>query len=137
MPGNWHALFGKGPTEKDSSQGYLAGGLLHSVRGRGKGPGNRHLAPGLLYRAVRLWMAAFATGAVAPKPRPGATAEDDRIALLTPEGAAYLAEQCEQAEAVAPTAYAKLYPTCRVQGCQDDPEPRSLDCYRHQLVDAF
>jgi len=29
MPGNWPVLFGKGPTEKDSSQGYLAGGLLH------------------------------------------------------------------------------------------------------------
>ena len=87
-------------------------------------------------RAVRFWMAAFATGAVAPKPRPGATAQDDRIAL-TPEGAAYLAEQPHQAEAVAPTAYAKLYPTCRVQGCQDDPKLRSLDCSRHQLVDAF
>ena len=80
-------------------------------------------------------MAAFSTGAVAPKPRPGATTQDDRIAL-TPEGAAYLAEQYEQAEATS-TTYATLYPTCRVQGCQDDPEPRSLDCYRHQLVDAF
>ena len=87
-------------------------------------------------RAVRLWMAAFATGAVAPKPRPGATAEDDRIAL-TPDAAAYLAEQSQPAEEVRPNAYAKLYPPCRVQGCQDDPEPRSLDCYRHQLVDAF
>ena len=87
-------------------------------------------------RAVRLWMAAFATGAVAPKPRPGATAEDDRIAL-TPEGAAYLAEHCQPSEAVAPTVYATHYPTCRVQGCQDDPEPRSQDCYRHQLVDAY
>ena len=67
---------------------------------------------------------------MAPKPRPGATAEDERFAL-TPEGAAYLAEQCQPAEAVTPTAYAKLYATCRVQGCQDDPEPRSLDCYRH------
>ena len=87
-------------------------------------------------RAVRLWMAAFATGAVTPKPRLGATAEDDRIAL-TPEGAAYLADQREQAEAVTPTAYTKVYPTCRVEGCQDDPEPRSQDCYRHQLVDAY
>jgi hypothetical protein len=86
--------------------------------------------------AVRLWMAAFATGAVAPKPRPAATAEDDRIAL-TPKGAAYLAEQYQQADSVTPSAYATLYPTCRVQGCQDDPEPRSQDCYRHQLVDAF
>ena len=87
-------------------------------------------------RAVRLWMAAFATGAVAPKQRPGATAEDDRV-VLTPKGAAHLAERYEQTEAVTPTAYAKLYPTCRVTGCQDDPEPRSPDCYRHQLVDAF
>lgn len=31
----------------------------------------------------------------------------------------------------------KLYPTCRVKGCQNDPGPRSEDCYRHQLVDAF
>ena len=87
-------------------------------------------------RAVRVRMAAFATGAVAPKPRPGATTQDDRIAL-TPEGAAYLADQRERAEAVTPTAYSKLYPSCRVQGCQDDPEPRSQDCYRHQLVDAL
>src|SRR5215212_11422195 len=50
-------------------------------------------------RAVRFWMAAFATGAVAPKPRP-ATPDvvddegigDDRIVLL-PAGAAMLAEQ--------------------------------------------
>src|SRR4051812_33690174 len=43
-------------------------------------------------RAVRFWMAAFATGAVAPKPRPCATTEDDRIVLL-PAGAALLAMQ--------------------------------------------
>src|SRR4051812_32581236 len=50
-------------------------------------------------RAVRFWMAAFATGAVAPKPRPGASAVDaaDDRAVLTPEGAAYLAEESEQA----------------------------------------
>ena len=70
-------------------------------------------------RAVRFWMAAFATGAVAPKPRRRATAEDHRIAL-TPDGADYL---LEQAEATAPTAYASLYPTCHVTGCQDDLEP--------------
>src|SRR6185436_15410601 len=58
-------------------------------------------------RAVRLWMAAFATGAVAPKPRSGATAEDDRVALTT-DGAAYLAEQCQPSEAVTSTVYAKL-----------------------------
>jgi hypothetical protein len=32
-------------------------------------------------QAVRLWMAAFATGAVAPKPRPGASAADERVPL--------------------------------------------------------
>jgi hypothetical protein len=87
-------------------------------------------------RTVRFWMAAFATGAVAPKTRPGATAEDDRV-VLTPAGACYLAEQEQPTDAVAPSAYARLYPTCRAQSCQDDPEPGSLDCYRHQLVDAF
>ena len=87
-------------------------------------------------RAVRLWMAAFATGAVAPKPRPGATAEDDRVAM-SPAGATYLAERCQQAKAATLTSYATLYPACRVQGCQDEPEPRSPDCYRHQLVGAF
>ena len=46
-------------------------------------------------------------------------------------------EQDERPEAVMPTAYATLYPTCRVQSCQDDPEPGSLACNRHQLVDAF
>ncbi|MCC7366821.1 MAG: hypothetical protein IT306_00260 [Chloroflexi bacterium] len=93
-------------------------------------------------RAVRLWMAAFATGAVAPKPRPAtpAVTDDagigDELVILTPEGAALLAEAKDQTDS-ATTRYAKLYPTCRVKGCQDDPEPRSLDCYRHQLVDAF
>src|SRR5215212_935150 len=91
-------------------------------------------------RAVRFWMAAFATGAVAPKPRPVTpdVTEDagtgDDLAILTPEGAAYLAEQ---AAATTPTTYETLYPACRSKGCQDDLEPRSLDCYRHQLVDAF
>ena len=94
-------------------------------------------------RAVRFWMAAFATGAVAPKPRPATPSvlDDagigDELAVLTPEGAAYLAKQREPADAPAPTAYSTLYPTCRVESCQGDPEPRSQDCYRHQLVDAF
>ena len=35
MPGNWQALFGKGPTEQDPN-GHLAGGLLHSEGGVGK-----------------------------------------------------------------------------------------------------
>lgn len=43
-------------------------------------------------RAVRFWMAAYQTGAVAPKPRPDATIEDERIAL-TSVGAEYLASQ--------------------------------------------
>jgi len=59
-------------------------------------------------RAVRLWMTAYKSGAVAPRPRPAA-----------------------------PTRYDALYPSCRVAGCQDEPEPRSQDCYCHQLVDAF
>src|SRR6478752_9955645 len=45
MPGNWHVLFGKGPTEKDSSQEYLAGGLLHSGRGRRKRTPARSTSP--------------------------------------------------------------------------------------------
>src|SRR6476469_7439136 len=45
MPGNWHVLFGKGPTEKDSSQEYRAGGLLHSGRGRRKRTPARSTSP--------------------------------------------------------------------------------------------
>jgi hypothetical protein len=89
-------------------------------------------------------MAAFAIGAVAPKPRPATpdVVDDlgtgDDLVILTPEGADHLAEQYQQPEAATPRArYEALYPSCRVQGCQDDPEPRSPDCYRHQLVDAF
>ena len=84
-------------------------------------------------------MAAIATGAVAPKPRPVTpdVVDDagigDDLVVLTPEGAAYLAEPAAPAT---PTTYETLYPTCRSKGGQDDPEPRSLDCYRHQLVDA-
>ena len=83
------------------------------------------------------------TGAVAPKPRPATpgvvddSGTGDDVVIFTPEGAAHLADRRGQAERVTPSAYAKLYPTCRVQGCQDHPEPRSLDCYRYQLVDAF
>jgi len=51
------------------------------------------------------------------------------------EGWAETAEHW-QAAAATLTTYETLYPTCRVDGCQDDPEPRSQDCYRHQLVDA-
>jgi hypothetical protein len=94
-------------------------------------------------RAVRLWMAAFSTGAVAPKQRPATpdVVDDagigDELVVLTAEGAAYLAEQAGRSETTAPTAYARLYPTCRATGCQGDPKPGSLDYYRHVLVDAF
>ena len=74
-------------------------------------------------RAVRFWMAAFATGAVVPKPRPGAT-DDDRI-VLTPEGAAALVEQQEQA----PTRYDALYPACAA-GCGDLVDRCGESCYR-------
>ncbi|MGE4055763.1 MAG: hypothetical protein AB7F99_13270, partial [Vicinamibacterales bacterium] len=53
-------------------------------------------------RAVRLWMAAFRTGAVAPKPRPAATIEDERVAL-TPSGAAALMEHPVEDEATVNT----------------------------------
>src|SRR3954447_1188621 len=90
-------------------------GLLHMTDQRDCSCQDRQRSRNLCkhMRAVRFWMAAFATGAVAPKPRRVATAEDDRIAL-TPLGAAYLAEQIE---ATTPTTYEALYPTCRVQGC--------------------
>jgi hypothetical protein len=90
-------------------------------------------------RAVRLWMAAFQTGAVAPKRRPATpdviddSGMGDDLVILTPEGAEFLSEHREQSD----TTYAALYPTCRVKGCQDEPEPHSQDCYRHQLVDAI
>jgi hypothetical protein len=45
--GNWQALFGKRPTEKDPSHGHLAGRPLHSeVRtGETDRPRGRHRAP--------------------------------------------------------------------------------------------
>jgi hypothetical protein len=85
-------------------------------------------------RAVRLWLAAYATGAVSPKRGAGGTLEDDQI-ILTPEGAAYLVEA--DAPVAARASYADLFPSCRAQGCQDDPEPRERYCGRHVLVDAF
>jgi hypothetical protein len=48
-------------------------------------------------RACRLWMAAFRTGAVAPKRESRAAADD--LVVLTPEGAAYLAELAASPEA--------------------------------------
>jgi hypothetical protein len=55
-------------------------------------------------RAVRFWMAAYATGAVASKPRPSSDPADDRV-ILTAEGAAFLAAQREQSDPT-PTAEA-------------------------------
>lgn len=49
-------------------------------------------------RAIRFWMVAFKAGAVAPKPRPATpdVIDDlgigDELVILTPDGAAYLAE---------------------------------------------
>src|SRR4051794_40812671 len=40
-------------------------------------------------------MAAFATGAVAPKPRPACPSHDDDLVVLTLEGAAYLVTDSE------------------------------------------
>jgi hypothetical protein len=34
VPGNWPALVGKGPMEKDPRQGHLASGILHLTGGR-------------------------------------------------------------------------------------------------------
>jgi hypothetical protein len=92
-------------------------------------------------RAVRLWMAAYLTGAVAPKPRPATpdVVDDagigDELVTVTPEGAAYLAEQHDQASAA--LRYEDVFPRCAEDGCQDGPEPRERHCYRHVLVDAF
>jgi hypothetical protein len=66
-------------------------------------------------RAVRLWMAAFATGAVAPKPRPACSSQADDLVILTPDGAAYLLNQ------------SKVDPTQR-------PEPADADGSRAYLA---
>jgi len=65
-------------------------------------------------------MAAYQTRAVAPKPRHGATAEDDRIAL-TPAGAAHLVAQCSAvaAESVAAPLQANI-PFGEPLAAQDD-----------------
>lgn len=54
---------------------------------------------------------------------------DERIAL-TEAGWAQAARKRRP-------SYADLFRACRVEGCDGDPEPRSQDCYRHQLVDCF
>jgi len=68
-------------------------------------------------RAVRLWMAAYKTGAVAPKPRPAAPTALDDLVVLLPAGAAYLTElaaadqdraarqDADAAHAVTPTSW--------------------------------
>ena len=67
-------------------------GLLHMTDTRDCSCADRQRSRNLCkhMRAVRLWMVAYQTGAVAPKPRPAATLEDERI-TLTPAGAEYLA----------------------------------------------
>jgi hypothetical protein len=93
-------------------------------------------------RAVRLWMAAYQTGAVAWEPRPATpdVRDDagigDDLVILRPDGAAYLTDLAEMTEAASSTTYDRLYPVCRTTGCQNDPEPREWFCYRHRLVDA-
>ena len=52
MPGNWHAGFGKRPTEKDPNHGHLAGGPLHSARA-GRCDSSRLLTK---HPAVRAWL---------------------------------------------------------------------------------
>ena len=79
-------------------------------------------------RAVRLWMAAYLPGAVAPRPRPASAGvvDDavigDELVSLTPEGAAYLAERDDEASPA--LRYEDVFTSCAVDGCQDEPEPR-------------
>src|SRR4051794_4589009 len=115
-------------------------GLLHMTDQRDCSCPDRQRSRNLCkhIRAVRLWLAPFKTGAVAPKQRPTTpdVSDDagtgDELAILTPAGAAALS-----AQTTTRATYAELYPTCRVEGCTNDPEPRELDCYHHMLVDAF
>lgn len=69
-------------------------GLLHMTDTRDCSCADRQRSRNVCkhMRAVRFWMAAYQTGAVAPKPRPNSTVEDERIAL-TPAGAEFLASQ--------------------------------------------
>jgi len=86
-------------------------------------------------RAVRFWMAAFATGAVAPKPRPAtpSVTDDagigDELVILTPEGAACVADMARAPEAPEALAYDALYPAC-AGGCGDLVDRRGESCYR-------
>lgn len=49
--------------------------------------------------------------------------------------AAWVADQDQDRAAV--KRYEDLVPTCQANGCDEDPEPHSDFCFRHQLVDAF
>jgi len=49
MPGNWHVLFGKRPTEKARVTGTSAAAYFTREGADGKGPGDRDLAGGLLH----------------------------------------------------------------------------------------
>jgi hypothetical protein len=85
-------------------------------------------------KACRLWMAAYKTGAVAPKPRPATPAviDDagigDDLVILTPEGSAYLADQPADAQPARPS-YESLYPACAA-GCGDLVDRTGEACYR-------
>jgi hypothetical protein len=98
-------------------------------------------------RAVRLWMAAYQTGAVAPKPRPATPAvEDDagvgdELVILTPEGARVLAPlgpdesrpaahgQAAPMPQTPERRYEHLFPACAAGG-GDLPETRDGFCHR-------
>jgi hypothetical protein len=101
-------------------------------------------------RAVRLWMAAFQTGAVTMKSRPTPTtptAADD-LAVLTPEGAAYLANLDEERDAlqvsgaeheVTATSFAPCSAGC---GALIAPEDRRVSsecqaCADHRVLDRY
>lgn len=79
-------------------------------------------------RAVRLWLAAYATGAVSPRRETGA--EDDRVALA-PAGAELLAEQPPRA------SYNDVFGVCDANGCGEDRQRGERYCEKHELVDAF
>ena len=72
-------------------------GLLHMTDQRDCSCQDRQRSRNLCkhMRAVRFWMAAFATGAVAPKPRPASPSEADNLVILTPDGAEYLLSQSD------------------------------------------
>jgi hypothetical protein len=92
VPGNWQALFGKGPTEQDPD-GHLAGGLLHSaaeiggaipsstVTGRGNSGGAQVSGPvvvrGALAPAAEAWPLGSPTEET-DMPEPSNTAGDRR-----------------------------------------------------------